>query len=213
MRPIRYLVILLLPVATARGGDDGFVPLFNGRDLDGWEVRAFRPGDHDKWSAENGILKARPGSGWIGTTKMYGDFVLRLQWRIPVNGNSGVFLRVPDVKTKVSPSQLGMEIQILDDTGKEYKGKLKDWQYSGSLYGFVPPSKSAYQGPDVWNRYEITCKGDRVTVVFNGETVVDADVRKFPELDRRPRRGFIGLQNHSTGVEFRDIRIKVLDGK
>src|SRR5262249_34484099 len=119
---------------------------------------------------------------------------------------------VPDVKSKVSPSQLGMEIQVLDDTGPAYKGKLKDWQYSGSLYGFVPPGKSVYKSGE-WNRFEITCKGDLVSVVFNGEKIVDADMSKFPELDRRPRRGFIGLQNHSTGVEYRYIQIKVLDGK
>jgi hypothetical protein len=212
MRSFVCVVALLIP-AAAYTGDDGFVPLFNGKDLTGWEVREFRDGDKEKWSAQDGVLTAKPGSGWIGTTKMYGDFALRLEWRIPVNGNSGVFLRVPDVKTKTSPSQLGMEIQVLDDTGPAYKGKLKDWQYSGSLYGFVPASKSVYKGAGQWNRYEITCKGDRVTVVFNGETVVDADVSKFPELAKRPRRGFIGLQNHSTGVEYRDIRIKVLDGK
>ncbi len=211
MRPLVCLLILLAPV-LAQAGDD-FVPLFNGKDLDGWEVREHNAGDKDKWSAVNGILTAKPGSGWIGTTKMYGDFVLRLAWRIPVNGNSGVFLRVPDVKTKDSPSQLGMEIQVLDDTGPAYKGKLKDWQYSGSLYGFVPPSKSVYKGAGEWNRYEITCKGDLVTVVFNGEKVVEADMSKFPELDKRPRRGFIGLQNHGTGVEYREIQIKVLQGK
>jgi hypothetical protein len=212
MRKLYCLAILLSPTLI-RAGDDGFVPLFNGKDLDGWQVREHQDGDKDKWSFDQGILTARPGSGWIGTTKMYGDFVLRLEWRVGVNGNSGVFLRVPDVKTKVSPSQLGMEIQILDDTGPAYKGKLKDWQYSGSLYGFVPPSKHVYKGPGEWNRYDITCQGDNVTVVYNGDKVVEADMSKFPGLDKRPRRGFIGLQNHSTGVAFRNVEIRVLDGK
>jgi hypothetical protein len=212
MRPLTCLLLTLLAPAVASAGD-GFVPLFNGKDLDGWRVHETRPGDKDKWTARDGVLTASPGSGWIGTAAMYGDFVLRLEWRIPVDGNSGVFLRVPDVETKVSPSQLGMEIQVLDDTGPAYKGKLKDWQYSGSLYGFVAPSKSAYKGPGEWNRYEITCHGDRVTVVFNGEKVVEADVTKYPDLAKRPRRGFIGLQNHGSGVEYRDIRIKVLGGK
>jgi hypothetical protein len=68
-----------------------------------------------------------------------------------------------------------------------------------------------YRGAGEWNRYEITCKGNLVTVVFNGEKVAEGDMSKFPELDKRPRRGFIGLQNHSTGVEYRNIHIKVLD--
>ena len=213
MRFFVCLITTLTPAVALAGGNDGFVPLFNGKTLDGWEVREFKGGDKDKWSVVDGVLTAKPGSGWIGTTKMYGDFVLRLEWRIPVNGNSGVFLRVPDVKTKVSPSGLGMEIQVLDDDGPQHKGKIKDTQKSGSLYGFVPPSKAVNKGPGVWNRYEITCKGDLVTVVFNGEKVVEGDMSKFPELDKRPRKGFIGLQNHSTGVEYRNIEIKVLDGK
>src|SRR5262245_6950509 len=93
MRSLFCLLILVVP-AVSRAGEDGFVPLFNGTDLDGWEVREYQAGDKDKWSVQDGVLTARPGSGWIGTTRMYGDFVLRLEWRIPVNGNSGVFLRV-----------------------------------------------------------------------------------------------------------------------
>ena len=92
-----------------------------------------------------------------------------------------------------------------------YKGKLKPWQYSGSLYGVVPVSKRVYKGPNEWNAFEIVCIGDKVTVVFNGEKVVEADMGKEPELMKRPRKGSIGLQNHSTGVEFRNIRIKALD--
>src|ERR1022692_14024 len=117
MRWLVCLVILLIPSLAQAGGEEGFVPLFNGKNLDGWEVREHQSGDNEKWSAKDSILTAMPGAGWIGTTKMYGDFVLRLEWRIPENGNSGVFIRVPDVKSKLSPSQLGMEIQVLDDTG------------------------------------------------------------------------------------------------
>src|SRR5207237_8251698 len=123
IRSLLCLLMLLTPALANAGEKDGFVPLFNGKTLDGWEVREFKNGDKDKWSVVDGVLTAKPGSGWIGTTKMYGDFVLRLEWRIPVNGNSGVFLRVPDVKTKVSPSGLGMEIQVLDDDGPQDKGK------------------------------------------------------------------------------------------
>ena len=81
---------------------------------------------------------------------------------------------------------------MLDDDGPQHKGKIKDTQKSGSLYGFVPPSKAVNKGPGVWNRYEITCKGNLVSVVFNGEKVVEGDMSKFPELDKRPRKGFIG---------------------
>jgi hypothetical protein len=142
---------------------------------------------------------------------MYGDFVLRLEWRVPANGNSGVYLRVPDVKTDTLPTWTGVEVQILDDDGPAYKGKLKDYQYSGSIYEFVPAGKRVYKGAGAWNRFEITCKGERIRVVYNGEEVAQADAARDAKLAKRPRKGFIGLQNHETAVEFRNISIRVLD--
>ena len=204
------LILLFFPTALQAQTKDGFVPLFNGKDLDGWEVRESKPGDKDQWSFKDNILIAKPGGGWIGTKKMYGDFVLKLDWRIFQGGNSGVFIRVPDVKSKDSPSSLGFEIQILDDNDPKYKD-LKAYQYCGGLYHFQGPSKKMFKGAGEWNSYQISCKGESIAVVFNGEKVIDADVSKNDISAKRPRRGFIGLQNHNSGVEFRNVMIKSLD--
>jgi hypothetical protein len=110
----------------------------------------------------------------------------------------------------MSPSQTGMEIQILDDNSDKYKGKLKPYQFSGSIYTFVPCSKPVYKGVNTWNAFEITCKADKVTVVYNGEKVAEADMTT-PEFAKRPLKGLIGLQNHGSAVEFRKVEIKVLD--
>jgi hypothetical protein len=201
------LIFLHPGVASAQT----FVPLFNGKDLDGWEVREARPGDKDKWSVSRNLVTTKPGGGWIGTTKMYGDFTLKLEWRIFEGGNSGVFLRVPEYKSKESPSGHGLEIQILDDNSSKYKDKLKPYQFCAGLYHFQGPSKKMFKGAGEWNAYEITCKGDSIVVAFNGEKVIDADTTKDPVLAKRPKRGFIGLQNHSSAVEFKDVMIKVLD--
>lgn len=210
MRRLLLSTLLLLPAAAAAQTRDGFVPLFNGKDLDGWEVRESRPGDKDKWSVQGNLLIGKPGGGWIGTKKAYGDFVLKVDWKIFDGGNSGVFLRVPDVKSKESPSYLGFEIQILDDNSPKYKG-LKPYQYCGGLYHFQGPSKKMFKGAGEWNSYELTCKGDSLSLVFNGEKVIDADLAKDPGMAKRPKRGFIGLQNHGSGVEYRNVMIKVLD--
>jgi hypothetical protein len=202
-------MLLMLPAGVAAQSKD-FIPLFKGKDLTGWEVRSNNAKDKDKWEFKEGVLYARAGGGWIGTTKMYGDFVLKLEWKIFDGGNSGVFLRVPDVKSTDSPSYLGMEIQILDDNSPKYKN-LKPYQYCGGLYHFQGPTKKMFKGVDVWNAYEITCKGEMISVVFNGEKVIDADATKDPVLAKRPRKGFIGLQNHNSGVEFRNVMIKTLD--
>jgi hypothetical protein len=211
MRHILAVMALGLVASVGAEDKDGFVLLFNGKDLDGWELRGYKSPDKDQWSVREGVLVAKPGSGWLGTKKTYGDFVLRLEWRVPRNGNSGVYMRVPDLKTDVLPTFTGLEIQVLDDDGPEYKGKLKPYQYSGSIYGLVPASKRVYKGAGEWNRFEITCKGGRVTVLFNGEKVAEGDADKDPELAKRPRKGFIGLQNHDSAVEYRNIDIKVLD--
>lgn len=208
MRRVAPLLFLLLPAIASAQTKDGFVPLFKGN-LDDWEVRGAKA-DQEKWSVKGDQLIVKPGGGWIGTKKMYGDFVLKLDWKIFEHGNSGVFLRVPDVKSKESPSYLGMEIQILDDNSPKYKN-LKPYQYCGGLYHFQGPSKKMFKGAGAWNSYEITCKGDSIQVVFNGEKVIDADASKDAVLNKRPRKGFIGLQNHGSGVEFRNVMIKVLE--
>ncbi len=210
MRRLSILLLLACPAVLGAQTRDGFTPLFNGKNLDGWEVRSANAADKDKWSAKDGILVAKPGGGWLGTKKMYGDFVLKLEWKIFAGGNSGVFIRVPDVKSKESPSYLGFEIQILDNDAPQYKDKLKPYQYCGGLYHFQGPSKKMFKGAGEWNAYEITCKGGLITVVFNGEKVIDADAAKDETLAKRPRRGFIGLQNHNSGVEFRNVLIKSL---
>jgi hypothetical protein len=204
------LVLAIAPVCLA--ADDGFTPLFNGKDLTGWEIKENRSKskDPDQWYVkEGGILAAKSGSGWLGTKEQYGDFILKVEWRIPPGGNSGVFLRVPGVKEGVSPSETGFEIQILDDNAPQYKGKLKPYQFSGSVYHFVGPSKSVFKGANEWNAFEITCKGEHISVVYNGEKVTEVDSTAGPDFAKRQKKGFIGLQNHGSPVEFRNIRIKV----
>lgn len=203
LRCLSVPLALFVLSTSALGGD--FAPLFNGKDLDGWKPMA--GGKLEDWSVKDGILVGKAGRGWLGTKESYGDYVLRVVWKLPTKkGNSGVFLRVPDIESKDSPSGYAMEIQILDDPAYE---KLAPYQYSGSLYHFFPRTKDMYR-PGEWNTFEITCKGDQVIVVYNGEKVVDGDMKKFPALDKRPRRGLIGLQNHGSAVEFKEVSIKVL---
>jgi hypothetical protein len=212
---MRFLVaaFLVLPVLAAVAEPPGeFRPLFDGKSLDGWVVKG-EPGQEapqDEWLVKGGLLTVKPGHSWLSTKEMYGDYILRLEWRVPENGNSGVFLRVPDLKPGQQPYVEGIEIQVLDDQGPEYAGKLKEWQYAGSIYGVVAAANSGYKGAGEWNALEITCQGDDITVAMNGNQVAKADVTKFDELKNRPRRGYIGLQNHGTAVDYRNVQVKVL---
>lgn len=202
---------LCLATTTAEDKDNaGFVPLFDGKSLAGWEVKSDKPDQADTWSVKEGILTAKAAANWLGTKREYGDFVLRLKWRVPTNGNSGVFVHVPVLAAGEHPHEKGIEIQVLDDKGPEYAGKLKDWQYTGSIYGAVAAENSTYKGAGQWNEYQITCQGDKLEVQMNGKLVSAADVSQFDSLKTRPRRGFIGLQNHGTDVEYKDIEVKEL---
>jgi hypothetical protein len=206
------LCYLLFPSGITHAEDKaGFVPLFDGKTLSGWDVKAEKPGEAETWSVKDGVLAATPGANWLGTKREYGNFVLRLKWRIPENGNSGVFVRVPPLAKGEQPHEKGIEIQVLDDKGSQFAGKLKPWQYAGSIYGAVPAENSTFKGAEQWNEYQITCRGDILEVQMNGRVVAAGNVTQIETLKSRPRRGAIGLQNHGTAVEYKEIEIKELE--
>lgn len=197
--------------ADSKDAPAGFTPLFNGKDLSGWKILG---GNIKNWGAEDGLLYVQGGGGgWLMTEKQYGNFELRLQYKVPVNGNSGVALRAP---LEGDPAYKGMEIQILDDAGPAYKN-LKPTQYTGSIYDVVPPSKRVTKPAGEWNQFRILCKGPKVTIELNGTTIVDANLDDLKEQHgkRHPGllrdKGHLGLQSHDGRVEFRGLMVKELD--
>lgn len=178
------------------------VPLFNGRDLSGWVVM-----HGGEWTVENGILIGRNGTNWstnpetsgswLRTEKEYSDFTLELEYAVNERGNSGVHFRS---RTDKNPSFTGYEMQIVDDHGKEARKTG-----TGSIYDVVAPSRNMSRPAGEWNQVRITCQGQRIQIVLNGETVVD-------HRSDRSLKGYIGLQNHDSRavIRFRGIRIAEL---
>ncbi len=183
-----------------------FGELFNGENLDGWEVVGGQP---ESWGVENGILYTDGvGSGWLSTTSVYDDFIIELEFRVPVGGNSGVFIRAP---REGNPAYQGLEIQILDDYADRY-ANLLPWQYTGSIYDVLGPSKRVTKPAGEWQQMKIVAEGPRIQVTLNGELILSANLIHYqekaaghPGLVRRS--GYIGLQNHSDRVDFRNIRV------
>ncbi len=222
MRRTIVTLALLLAVTALRGDDtksqlnvppEGFTALFDGKTLTGWKTN--EGGKLAAWSVdkETGVIFVKGGGGgWLMTEKQYGDFELRLEFKVPERGNSGVALHSP---LKGDPAFVGMEIQILDDAGHR---DIQKWQHTGSIYGVVPPSKLATKPLGEWNKYRITCKGRQVTIVLNGEKIVDANLDDYKEKtpDGKPHpgilreKGHVGLQEHGGKVEFRNLFIKEL---
>jgi hypothetical protein len=234
----RLLLSLMLAQAVV-AAQDGFTPLFNGRDLSGWKVPA---GDNGHWRVVDGVIdydaesEAKDDKN-LWTEREYGDFVLRLKWRLKdtpyVNPN------VPIIRWDGSHKKGadGKEIRIPvpdSDSGVFLRGSSKAqvniWSWptgSGEVYGYrmdqklpvavragVTPLKNADRDIGEWNTFEITMRGDRLTVVLNGETVIDN-----AQLPGVPARGPIALQHHGAKkdgkwvsppslVQFRNVRIK-----
>jgi 3-keto-disaccharide hydrolase len=204
---------LFLACGAGKKQGDGFIPLFDGKTLNGWHADG---GELDRWEVRDGVIICDGGGGgWLTTDKEYADFVLSLEWRIPEGGNSGVGLRYPP---ESYVSRAGMEIQILDDDAPKHKD-IKPEQYTGSIYYQVAAKRGAARPVGEWNRYLITCDGPLVVIELNGTEITRADMDKhtvgkgdLTPLSQRPRKGYVGLQNHDKSwVEFRDIRIKVLN--
>jgi hypothetical protein len=193
----------------------GFEPLFNGKDLTGWKVN--KGGKMDVWGAENGLLFVKgKGGGWLMTEKEYADFELRLDYKLPSKGNSGVALRSP---LDGDPAYRGMEIQLLDDhwhmDTKNFKGGLRPTQLTGAIYDVVPPAKDATKPVGEWNQMQITAKGRQITIVLNGTKIVEANLDDHKSrADKHPgllrEKGHLGLQSHDGRVEFRNLYVKPL---
>jgi len=189
-------------------GAEGFTPVFNGRDLEGWQ------GATDGYAVENGVLVCDPKKGGMILTKQeYGDFAVRFEFKVPPGGNNGLAIRSP---VGGHASIDGMEIQVLDDTAEKH-APLQPWQYCGSIYGVVPAFRGYARPVGEWNFAEVACKGPQVTVKLNGTKIVDADISKIektpdgkdhPGLKRAS--GFLGFLGHGDRVEFRNIRVKPL---
>lgn len=172
----------------------------------------------ESWVMENGILSAKDGTT-IFTKDSYGDFVLDMDFKVAKDANSGVFLRTGDIKNVLS----ALEIQIHETKDGSKYGMV------GAIYDAMPPSKSASKPAGEWNHYTITCKGSKVTVVLNKETIIEADLDNWKEARKNPdgtpnkfavalkdfaRKGPIGLQGlhgkEQAPVWFRNLKIKVL---
>ena len=188
------------PSLESKSSKAGFVPLFNGRNLDGWHLRD--PNGPHCWSVNRRELI---GSSWkkgqdLITDRVFQDFELHLEFMLTPQSNTGVFLR-------------GLhEIQLIDSNS----ASLRSNQSCGAIQGSIPPSENAYLGPGRWHPLDVKMVGQRVTVTMNGKCVIrDAFVSEStaPEftLPIKPGEpGPIVLQSWERESRFRNIRIRSL---
>ncbi|MFH1742281.1 MAG: DUF1080 domain-containing protein [bacterium] len=184
----------------------------------GWPEKSeltIRSGDSDAWKYENdGELRCTKDGGWLGTRASdYGNFDLKIEYLVPVNGNSGVFIRYPGEGTS---AYTGMEVQVIDDDATKWE--LEEWQKCGAIYHEIPPSVRATRKAGTWQTMEIICDGSFVRIYINGVQITNVDLDQCTEshsdaasLKDRPRVGYIGFQNYGgSGVAYRNVRVKRL---
>ena len=197
-------------IADSLGAKEpSFVPLFDGKSLDGWTlVEKKGPG----YTVQAGDLVCpKDGGGNLFTVKEFANFVFRFEFRTEPAGNNGVGIRSP---LTGDAAYQGMEIQILDTA---YDKPLRPAQYHGSIYDVVPAKRGFLKKAGEWNNEEITANGRQIQVKLNGTVIVDANLddikdpevlKKHPGLART--NGHIGFLGHGSLVEFRNIAIKEL---
>lgn len=215
-RAIAFCLALCLPL-TGLAAEEGFTPLFDGKTLDGWQ------GGKDGYEVRDGAIVslAKGGSGNLLTNKEYSDLHLKFEFKLTPGANNGIGLRIPlpTEGKRLDPAYAGLEIQVLDDGDEKYKGKIKEYQHHGSVYGIVPAKQGHLQPVGEWNSEEIILQGKHIKVILNGETIVDADLekastpgtidgREHPGLARD--RGYVCFCGHGAEVWFRNLRIKEL---
>ena len=125
---------------------EGFVSLFNGENLDGWQ------GDADNYEVRDGAIVCKQGKGGnLLSQEEYGDVALHFIFQLPPGGNNGIAMRTP---LGGHPSKDGIEVQVIDITHPKY-AKLKDYQFHGSVYHHVPAKRGFLRPVGEWNFEEI----------------------------------------------------------
>lgn len=192
--------------------EEGYVSLFNGHNLDGWE------GNKTSYTVEDGMIVIKPGDdsgGNLYTGKEYSDFIFRFEFQLTPGANNGLGIRTPK---EGDAAYVGMELQILDNTAAIY-ADLEPYQYHGSVYGVIPARRGFLRPVGEWNYEEVTVRGTRVKVVLNGATIVNGDIAEAIEkgtIDGKDHpglknsKGYIGFLGHGSVVRFRNLRIKEL---
>jgi hypothetical protein len=201
-RPTPSWPEIVLPIVR----EDGFVPLFNGNDVSGWETAS---GDPTVWRVTDGAMgftltdPARQ-RGWLVTERDYTDFLLRLEFEVSPGASSGIGLRM----WPGSPKPL----KIQDETFPAFAGQAQK-ERTGALYGIAgSPGTGVGLHTPGWNQLEIELRGWQLRVAVNGRATLETrlnDDSVFRYLDGAPpAAGRIGLQHGLGSVRFRKVKIK-----
>ena len=202
------ILALSLPIAALQAADGGFVPLFNGENLEGWVNVNCAP---ETWSVRDGmIICTGIPTGVLRTEKQYENYILELEWRhIHKGGNAGLFIHSDPITAVGQPFTRSIEIQIMDGNAGDMfsihgatmtpdKPHPKGWVRSFPAEDRMTPTGQ-------WNHYRVESRDGMATLAVNGKIVTRG-------YHLNPRKGYICLESEGSEVHFRNIRIRELAG-
>jgi hypothetical protein len=206
-----------LILASGALAADEFTTIFDGKSGDGWITNNDKK-PLPKANVQADGLNPHGSGGYIVVhDKPHGDFVLDFDYKLSKGCNSGVFIRVGNLK---DPVNTGIEVAIDDTTGTG----MHD---SGAFYDLVAPRVNAQKPQGEWNHMTITAKGPAIDVVLNGEQVAKIDLDQWTEEGKRPdgsshkftkvtvkdmaRTGYLGFQDHGQDCWYKNVKVKDLN--
>ncbi len=180
-----------LMLGAARGADaeEGWISLFNGRDLTGWvKVHDVQAEGHE------GHLRILRGMGWLRTEREFSDFILEFEWRaLEDKYDSGLFFRA------------GLEGKPWPD--RSYQVNLRYDMLGGLVKGFKPvvPAETPRMPLNQWVKFRLEARGPRVSLDVDGERAWETDKVE-------PGKGYLGIQIEDRSFDFRNLRVRDLSG-
>ncbi|MBM3334688.1 DUF1080 domain-containing protein [Candidatus Sumerlaeota bacterium] len=185
--------------------NQGFVSLFNGRNLDGWVIDRCTT---ESFVVRDGIIECSGAGDFetiLRTTDMFENFELRLEYMTGSWCESGVVIHVPPVGRATT---MGTKVQIYHQVGVKPEPTI-----AGSIFGVITSPKDMAKPARQWNDMRILMDWPRLRVELNGEQLHDINVENYEALKYRERKGFVALQDLGSRIAFRRIRLRRLPDK
>ena len=214
MKRITLCMMVLLGAVVLTGCSQQ-VKLFNGQDLDGWDMYLADSNvdPADVWSVENGVIhcKGKP-NGYIRTKKEYSDYKLHVEWRwVGKPTNSGVLVHtIGDdviwprcIEAQLKHKSAGDFVTMQDGTAITVAGERHTSTSEKKFKGISKQKESSENPPGQWNSYDIVCKGDTITLTVNG-------ILQNTGTESTRTSGAICLQSEGGPIEFRNIKLSPL---
>jgi len=218
MKPAPFLLacLFLLQPSLRAAEEDGWVSLFNGRDLSNWVNVNCAP---ETWKAEDGVIKCTgTPTGALRLARQYENFIFELDWRhLKSGGNAGIFVWSSPVAAPGVPFLRAIEVQVLDN-GYNPEGKNKFYTTHGDVFPIhgssmqpiykgngqrcFPIEERSKSAPE-WNHYRIEANQGKLRLSVNGKEVSGGDNCLW-------KKGFLGLESEGSPTEWKNLRLKEL---